>query len=47
MPLNKSASKKAFKNNFLELIRSGKPQNQALAISYDVKRKAEGKPGKK
>jgi hypothetical protein len=47
MPLKKSASKSAFKNNLLELLKSGKPQNQALAISYDVKRKAEAKPEKK
>lgn len=43
MPLQKSKSKAAFKNNLLELIRSGKPKNQALAIAYSVKGKGKKK----
>lgn len=42
MPLRKGKSKAVFKNNLLELMRSGRPKNQALAIAYKVKRK-EGK----
>ena len=44
MPLVKSASKKAFEKNLKAEIKAGKPQKQALAIAYDVKRKAATKP---
>lgn len=40
MPLKKSKTKKAFNANVRELVHSGYPIKQALAISYDVKRKA-------
>lgn len=40
MPLKKSASQKAFKANVRAEIRAGKPQKQAVAIAYAVKRKA-------
>ena len=40
MPLMKSKSRNAFKKNVKEEVDSGKPLNQALAISYSVKRKA-------
>lgn len=40
MPLKKSASKKAFKENVKKEIESGKKPKQALAIAYSVKRKA-------
>jgi hypothetical protein len=43
MPLKKSSSKKAFKSNIKEEIKAGKPQKQAVAIAYSVKRKAQGK----
>jgi len=43
MPLKKSSSKKAFKDNLKKEIKSGKPQKQAVAIAYSVKRKAQGK----
>lgn len=43
MPLTKSAKKAAFGKNVAELIKSGRPQKQAVAIAYDVKRKAQGK----
>lgn len=39
MPLTKSASKKAFKHNIEVEMKSGKPQDQALAIAYSIKRK--------
>ncbi len=40
MPLMKSKSKKAFKENVSAEMHAGKPQDQALAIAYSVKRKA-------
>jgi len=43
MPLKKSASKKAFSENVATEMRAGRPQKQALAIAYDVKRDAEKK----
>ena len=50
MPLVKSKSKKAFSENIKREIAAGKPQKQAVAIAYSVKRSAEkhkdgGKPG--
>jgi hypothetical protein len=46
MPLVKSPSKKAFRANIKAEIKAGKPQKQAVAIAYFVKRKAMGKKGK-
>lgn len=43
MPLKKSAGKKAFKENIKREIAAGKPQKQAVAIAYSVKRKAQGR----
>lgn len=40
MPLTKSKSKKAFEHNIEAEIHAGKPQKQALAIAYNVKRHA-------
>lgn len=40
MPLKKSTSKKAFASNVKAEIKAGKPQKQAVAIAYSVKRKA-------
>lgn len=40
MPLIKSKSDKAFKQNIKAEIAAGKPQNQAVAIAYDVQRRA-------
>jgi hypothetical protein len=40
MPLIKSKSKKAFSKNVEAEMSAGKPQPQALAIAYSVKRKA-------
>ena len=39
MPLIKSKSKKAFKENVEKEMKSGKPQDQSLAIAYAIKRK--------
>jgi hypothetical protein len=40
MPLNKRKSKKAFSENVATEMHSGKPQKQAVAIAYSVKRKS-------
>ena len=40
MPLKKSSSQKAFKENVKAEMRAGKPQKQAVAIAYSVKREA-------
>lgn len=40
MPLIKSKSEKAFKSNIKAEIAAGKPQKQAVAIAYDVQRRA-------
>lgn len=41
MPLIRSASKKAFSENVRREMHAGKPQKQAVAIAYSVKRKAQ------
>ena len=46
MPLSKSTSKKAFSKNIKAEMKAGKPQKQAVAIAYSVKREA-AKKGKK
>ena len=46
MPLVKSSSKNAFRKNIKAEMASGKQQKQALAIAYDVKRKAAARKGK-
>ncbi len=43
MPLIKSKSDKAFSKNVETEMKSGKPQDQSLAIAYSVKRKAKKK----
>ncbi len=43
MPLKKSKSKKAFSANVRELLATGRPKDQAVAIAYDVKRDAQKK----
>jgi hypothetical protein len=45
MPLIKSKSKKAFSENVATEMKAGKPQKQAVAIAYSVKRKAHKKGG--
>lgn len=42
MPLNKSGSKKAIGQNISELVHSGRPQKQAIAIALDTQRRAGG-----
>ena len=46
MPLVKSKSEKAFKQNIRAEVKSGKPVKQAVAIAYATKRAA-SKPAKK
>jgi hypothetical protein len=45
MPLVKSASKGAFRNNVKAEVKAGKPVKQAVAIAYSTKRAA-AKKGK-
>jgi hypothetical protein len=45
MPLKKSTSDKAFKENVKKEIAAGKPPKQAVAIAYSTKRAA-AKKGK-
>ena len=47
MPLKKSASPKAFKENIKTEIKAGKPVKQAVAIAYAEKREAQQKSKKK
>lgn len=48
MPLQKTPTNKARQNNFLAELSAGKPKKQALAIAYDVqKRAAANKPTKR
>jgi len=46
MPLVKSKSEKAFRENVRAEVKSGKPVKQAVAIAYATKRAA-AKPAKK
>lgn len=46
MPLKKSTSEKAFKQNVKAEVKAGKPVKQAVAIAYSEKRAA-AKKGKK
>jgi len=41
MPLQKSATPKAFKENIKAEVKAGKPVKQAVAIAYSQKREAE------
>jgi hypothetical protein len=43
MPLVKSPTPKAFRENVNAEVKAGKPVKQAVAIAYAVKRKAEKK----
>ena len=45
MPLIKSKSKSAFSKNIKTEIKAGKPQKQAVAIAYSVKRLAKKAKG--
>jgi hypothetical protein len=46
MPLVKSASPAAFRKNVKAEMAAGKPQKQAVAIAYSVKREAQKSPSK-
>jgi hypothetical protein len=46
MPLKKSTSKEAFKENIKAEVKAGKPIKQAVAISYAVKKEAAKKKTK-
>ena len=43
MPLKRSISKKAFKENVRTEVKHGKPVKQAVAIAYSEKRRAKRK----
>jgi hypothetical protein len=47
MPLKKSTSPKAFKENIKAEVKAGKPVKQAVAIAYSEKREAEKAKKKK
>jgi hypothetical protein len=47
MPLQKSKTEKAFKENIKAEVKAGKPVKQAVAIAYSTKREAEKKAKKK
>ena len=47
MPLIKSKSPKAFKENIKTEVKAGKPQKVAVAIAYKSKQEAEKKAKKK
>ena len=47
MPLTKSTSPAAFSKNVAAEMKAGKPQKQAVAIAYSVKRRAAAKKRKK
>jgi Flp pilus assembly protein TadB len=47
MPLKKSASPKAFKENIKAEVKAGKPVKQAVAIAYSEAREAKKTQAKK
>lgn len=47
MPLRKGNSKKIISANIAELIKSGKPKDQAVAIAYDKAGKSKPRKNKK
>jgi hypothetical protein len=47
MPLDYSKSKKAFSHNVSKEMHAGRPQKQAVAIAYSVKRRGKKKPSRR
>jgi len=47
MPLQKSKSEKAFKENIKAEVKAGKPVKQTVAIAYNTKREAQKTAKKK
>ena len=47
MPLKKSTSKEAFRQNVRAEVKSGRPVKQSVAIAYSVKREAAKSKSKK
>lgn len=47
VPLIKSTSKRAFSENVRKEVAAGKPQKQAVAIAYSVKREAQKRSNKR
>lgn len=47
MPLKKGKSKKVFEENIKREVKAGKPERQALAIAYSMKRDSDDKRKKK
>lgn len=47
MPLKSGTSKKTFEKNIKTEVKAGKPERQALAIAYSMKKDSQKKRGKK
>jgi len=43
MPLKKGSSKKVVSSNIKQLVKEGRPQKQAVAIAFSVKRRSKKK----